>query len=234
MDESQERLFGAPHTEGDDEMHFSAFRSPGGHVMGEVTSALQKSIRRGYERDALYWATEIDLAGYGNYVWKRLRIICSEDVGLADPHMPATIRALYENWLDIRRDEKGRPPASSNGMLYLAHAVLLLCRAPKSRIVDNACNVFYAGDRAAMGIEIPDYALDHHTNRGRKLGRTEALVYDESYRIENCTLPDPYLEEARAIDCGPAATNDPTTVQPSPTGSGSSRRTASANPSGNG
>jgi hypothetical protein len=47
-------------------------------VPGEVVaSALQKAIRRGNEREALFWASELDLAGYGGYVWKRLRIIAS-------------------------------------------------------------------------------------------------------------------------------------------------------------
>jgi hypothetical protein len=33
----------------------------------------QKCIRRGLEGEALFWATELDLAGYGAYVWKRLQ-----------------------------------------------------------------------------------------------------------------------------------------------------------------
>jgi hypothetical protein len=52
-------------------------------------------------------------------------------------------------------------------------------------------------------MEIPDYAVDHHTARGRRMGRSEATVYDESYRLENQALPDPYEAEARAIDGAP-------------------------------
>jgi replication-associated recombination protein RarA len=50
---------------------FSEQATPNGHLCGEAASALQKSIRRGKERDALYWASELDLAGFGNYIWKR-------------------------------------------------------------------------------------------------------------------------------------------------------------------
>ena len=32
---------------------------------GEVASALQKCIRRGLADDALFWATELDIAGFG-------------------------------------------------------------------------------------------------------------------------------------------------------------------------
>jgi replication-associated recombination protein RarA len=180
--------------------YFAAIRTRGGFVMDEVASALQKTIRRGQERQAIFWATELDLTGYGNYAWKRLRIICSEDVGLAWPEGPAVIRALYENWQETRKAEKDRPPERSTAMLFLVHAVCLLARAPKSRVVDNACVVFYTGDRATIGMEIPEYALDHHTVRGRKLGRTQATAYDESYRIENAALEDPYAVQAKAID----------------------------------
>jgi replication-associated recombination protein RarA len=170
--------------------------TPGGYRADEVTSALQKEIRRGNEREALFWATELDLAGYGAYAWRRLRIICSEDVGLADPMLPAVIHALHSTWLDERKKNK----APGVGMLQLVHATLLLARAPKSRIVDNAANVMYAGDRAAMAMVIPDFALDQHTARGRAMGRTEASHYDQSYGLVGQALDDPFEDEARRLD----------------------------------
>jgi len=186
--------------------YFAAMRSRGGFVMDEVSSALQKAIRRGEERQAIFWASELDLSGYGNYAWKRLRIICSEDVGVAWPGGPAVIRALYENWQETRKADQQKKVAveRSSAMLFLVHAVCLLARAQKSRLVDNACTVFYVGERDAMGLDVPDYALDHHTARGRRLGRTEAACYEESYRIEPA-LSDPFAAEARAVDLGSAA-----------------------------
>jgi replication-associated recombination protein RarA len=185
-------------------LHFGAMRTRGGFALDEVASALQKAVRRGEERQAIFWATELDLSGYGNYAWKRLRIICSEDVGLAWAEGPAVIRALSDTWQDTRKAEKDRPPERSSAMLFLVHAVCLLARAPKSRLVDNAGTVFYSGDREAIRLEIPDHALDHHTARGRRLGRTEQHVYDESYGIENCTVEDPYAAEAQALAGAPA------------------------------
>jgi replication-associated recombination protein RarA len=44
-------------------MHFAQLKTNGGYVNSEVTSAMQKSIRRGLEEEALFWATELDLAG---------------------------------------------------------------------------------------------------------------------------------------------------------------------------
>jgi hypothetical protein len=85
---------------------FSEQTTQGGYLCGEVASALQKEIRRGNEREALFWASELDLAGYGNYVWKRLRIIASEDVGLASTETVIAVRVLYENWLELRKTVK--------------------------------------------------------------------------------------------------------------------------------
>jgi hypothetical protein len=75
---------------------FSEQVTPGGYGVDEVTSALQKAVRRGHEDEAVFWASELDLAGFGNYVWKRLRVIASEDVGLADTNVAIAVRVLYE------------------------------------------------------------------------------------------------------------------------------------------
>ena len=62
-----------------------------GYEFFEVSSAFQKSIRRCMEDEALYWAIELWNSNYKEYVWKRMLIIASEDVGLAEPTMPQQI-----------------------------------------------------------------------------------------------------------------------------------------------
>lgn len=52
-------------------------------------------------------------------------MICSEDVGPAAPGVASDVRALYEN----ARDKK-----SLAGGMFLAHAVILLATAEKSRV----------------------------------------------------------------------------------------------------
>lgn len=169
--------------------------TPGGHLAGEVTSALQKAIRRGKEREALYWASELDKAGFGPYLWRHLRIIASEDVGLADSSVTVTLGVLYENWLEAR--QRGQADMTTRWpRIFVTHAVLLLVRAPKSRIVDHAAMVVYDGDER---FEIPDHALDKHTKRGRRRRRGVQHFFDESTKLANETLDDPYREEARAI-----------------------------------
>jgi len=173
---------------------FSQLHTPAGHLCGEVASALQKSIRRGHEQEALHWASELDLAGYGGYVWKRLRIIASEDVGPADSGVAVQIRVLYENWVEARKAKEDDP---LNAAIFLVHAVILLARAPKSRIVDHALMVMYEGDRAPA-LEIPDYALDKHTARGRKMGRGHDHFFDVAAQLKNeAKLADPYAAAGR-------------------------------------
>lgn len=173
-------------------MTFSELNSAGGYKLGEVASALQKSIRRGEEDSALFWATELDLSGYSEYAWKRLRIITSEDIGLASPTLPAIIQALYSAWSDQRKkkDERHGPER-----LFLVHAVILLARSQKSRLVDHALIAYYEAPRPQR--EIPDWALDKHTLRGRKLRRGNDHFWAEGARLANAAeLLDPYREIA--------------------------------------
>jgi replication-associated recombination protein RarA len=50
-------------------------------------------------------------------------------------------------------------------MIILAHAVIALCRAPKSRIADDLCAlVSHRIESEHERLDIPDYALDFHTS----------------------------------------------------------------------
>ena len=167
-----------------------------GYSAPEVVSALQKSIRRSDQERAAYWAVELDRSGFGAHAWNRLLIIVSEDIGLSDPHMPATIRALYETW----KEAKARRSAHHPERLMLVHAALLLARAKKSRMVDHAtCGHYGINDRL---YEIPDEALDMHTARGRGMGRGLEHWYAEAAVITNeADLgPDPFFELNCAAD----------------------------------
>jgi replication-associated recombination protein RarA len=182
-------------------MTFSELTTPGGYKCGEVASAMQKCIRRGRADDALFWATELDLTrsgpdctGFGEYVWKRLKIIASEDVGLADNSAAPTIQALYQHWLEQRKKKDTRHAPER---LFLVHAVLYLAHTVKSRLVDHALIAMYEAKRPAR--EIPDFAKDRHTAAGRKLRRGWKQFWEEGARLENqAKLSDPYEATARA------------------------------------
>lgn len=170
-----------------------------GYELGEVVSALQKAVRRSEEERALFWALELEMSGYPTYAWRRLRIILSEDIGLAWPDGPAVIRALFENWQDAMKNvPKGQKDTSGSGArLFLVHAVLLMCRSEKSRLVDHA--LLYTARRTDTP-EIPDEALDKHTKRGRQKKRGWDHFFEEGAMLNNESpdIEDVYRERARA------------------------------------
>ena len=186
-----------------------------GYDAAEVVSALQKCIRRGEAEAAVYWAAELDRSGYGAWCWKRLRVIVSEDVGVAWPEGPAVIAALHATYSDLRRSS--RPPHRLRPWRQmLTHAVLALATAPKSRAVDWLQMWAYSD---AERREIPDFALDKHTARGRRMGRGLQAFFDEGSRLaRHQPLRDEerWREQARvAIEAGGPQPD----VAPSPQGS---------------
>jgi replication-associated recombination protein RarA len=160
-------------------MTFAEQSTVDGYNCAEAASAMQKCIRRGLEEDALFWATELDRSNFGAYVFKRLRIIASEDVGMADPSAVVIVRALSDNWQEQRKKDDTRHAPER---LFLVHAVLYLCRAAKSRAVDHALVVFYEGPRPRR--DVPDFALDKHTGRGRAKRRGWAHWWGEGCRLQ--------------------------------------------------
>ena len=54
-------------------------RTKRGYQFSEVSSAMQKGIRRGDAALAGYWALELWESGFGQYVWRRLLTVSAED-----------------------------------------------------------------------------------------------------------------------------------------------------------
>jgi replication-associated recombination protein RarA len=160
-----------------------------GYDLHEVISALQKDIRRGNEYQAVCWAKELESFN-ARILWNRLRVIASEDIGLANPLAPLVIDVLEKNYADslARQNDSCR--------LFLVHAVLYLARSLKSRIVDNLLIAVYNDENK---LEIPDYALDMHTYRGKKMGRGVEHFFAEGAKLANQAMEDPYEQKAFEI-----------------------------------
>jgi replication-associated recombination protein RarA len=159
-----------------------------GYQLDEVVSALQKEIRRGQEETALFWAQEMMESGYFNYVWKRLAIIACEDVGMADPLAAVLVGSLWATFLQIKKVQSS--PAVEGDIL--AFAVLYLTRAPKNREVDDFKLHVEGRKNSDWHPEVPDYALDMHTNRGRALGRDYGNWLVDGVQLENKAGPNRY------------------------------------------
>jgi replication-associated recombination protein RarA len=158
----------------------------------ELLSALQKDIRRCNEYQALHWAIELESFN-PKMLWNRLRVITSEDIGIADPLATLLIDILEKQYFDFA-DKK-----NDSKRLFLVHAVLYLTRAKKTRIVDDLLITAYGRRDAGEKIEIPDYALDKHTYRGKKMGRGNKFFVEEGSKVCNEGLENPYKKSASEI-----------------------------------
>lgn len=154
-----------------------------GYNLFVVSSALQKSIRRGNEKEAMWWVMELNHSGYANYAWKRLLTMTCEDIGLADIDANLRVKTLFDTWEHLKKADK-RTASEANPM-PLIQATLYMVRAQKSRIVDNACmyyGFFWREENIDKYVRcVPEYAHDKHTRRGKSQGfRFEHFMYESS------------------------------------------------------
>jgi putative ATPase len=132
-------------------------------------SALIKSVR-GSDPDAgLYWMARMIEAGEDpRFLARRMVILASEDIGLADP------QALLVAEAAARAVEYvGLPEAALN----LAEAVIYLARAPKSNAVVVALGRAQADVRSTVAQEVPSHLRDAHYKSAASLGHGEGYVY---------------------------------------------------------
>ena len=150
-----------------------------GYDFYEVASAFQKSIRRGLLEDAMYWGIELYESNYEEYAWKRMIIMASEDVGLGEPSCVVQVMAFKQSfdYLHMRKDMGAKK-------LPFTHAIAVLVNSRKSRFIDHAITVYWQQNREEIK-EIPNWAFDMHTRRGKAMGRGLDYFYKESCKITN-------------------------------------------------
>ena len=135
----------------------------------DVISAFIKSIR-GSDVDAgLYWlARMLDAGEDARFIARRLVILASEDVGMADPTSlvvaDAAARAV---------EFVGLPEAGLN----LAQAVVHLATAPKSNRVTVALGRAGVDARASGVGEVPMHLRDAHYRGATQLGHGDGYRY---------------------------------------------------------
>jgi putative ATPase len=132
-------------------------------------SALIKSVR-GSDVDAgLYWMARMIEGGEdARFLARRMVILASEDIGLADP------QALLVAEAAARAVEYvGLPEAALN----LAEAVIYLARAPKSNSVVMALGRAQADVRSGAPQEVPMHLRDAHYKSASSVGHGEGYIY---------------------------------------------------------
>ena len=151
----------------------------------DVTSAFIKSIR-GSDADAAlhYLARMVEAGEDPRFIARRLVILASEDVGLADPTALTTAVAAAQAVQLI-----GLPEARLN----LAQAVIALAVAPKSNAVIAAIDAASADVRAGRIGPVPPHLRDAHYGGADDLGHGSGYVYshDAPYGVaEQQYAPD--------------------------------------------
>jgi replication-associated recombination protein RarA len=154
-------------------------RTRHGLAADEVISALQKEIRRGQTENAALLAYEMLITSEAleAKLWQRLQVISVEDVGYGQVEAPILIQALFEMHQHFPRPQGDR-------YLFALHAVRYLCGCRKDRSSDELLNwVRHAVEAEGQRPVIPDYAIDMHTEAGRRLGRGKRHFLEEGARV---------------------------------------------------
>jgi putative ATPase len=133
-----------------------------------LISALIKSVRNSDANAALYWLARLISGGADPlFIARRLCILASEDIGLADPQAIVQAAAAAQITHLI-----GFPEA----LFPLAQATIYLARAPKSNAVKNAYSA-----ASADAAETPREPVPLHL-RNAVTGLMKAAGYGQGYR----------------------------------------------------
>lgn len=152
-----------------------------GDRLDEVVSSFQKEIRRGNELMAKYWALELNQSGFWRYCFRRMQVIAGEDIGLANPEAMILVSSTYSSLL--LQDKVKKIIEVDNNII--GFVVMYLARSPKSRHVDYLGGVILKRNEQGWKPEIPEYAIDEHTERGREAGKDDNEFFRDGSRIKN-------------------------------------------------
>ncbi|GAB4230456.1 MAG: AAA family ATPase [Elainellaceae cyanobacterium] len=153
-----------------------------GDVHFDTISAFIKSLRGSDPDASLYWLARMVYAGEDpRFIFRRMLILASEDVGLADPHAVGVVNACAEAF-----DRVGMP----EGRYPLAQAALYLATAPKSNSVMGFFDALSAVEKSRE-TEVPPHLRDSNRDK-HSFGHGAGYLYPHSYRehwVEQQYLP---------------------------------------------
>lgn len=135
----------------------------------DVVSAFIKSMR-GSDADAAvhYLARMLEGGEDPRFVARRIMILASEDIGLADPQALQVATAAAQSVALV-----GMPEAR----IILSQAVIYCALAPKSNAAYNAINRAIADVRAGAAGQVPVHLRDGHYAGAKQFGHGVGYVY---------------------------------------------------------
>jgi putative ATPase len=150
-------------------------------------SAFHKSVRGSDADAALYYLVRMLQSGEDPlFIARRMVVIASEDVGLADNTLLPLATATYTATQQI-----GMPEAR----IPLAHCAIALCSAPKSTRAYRALNNAYAALRepGVAALPVPIHLRNAPTRLMREIGYGAEYKYPPNYkdgRVKQTYLPE--------------------------------------------
>jgi len=148
----------------------------------DVISAFIKSVRGSDVDAALHYLARMLVAGEDpRFIARRLLILASEDIGMADPMALQTAVAAAHTVQLI-----GMPEAK----LTLAHATIHLATAPKSNAVTTAIGAAMQDISAGKAGLVPPHLRDGHYSGAEALGNAQGYRY--SHDAPDGVVPQQY------------------------------------------
>ena len=176
LDHAEQALDARAHRYGDDD-HY------------DVVSAFIKSLRGSDVDAALHWLARMLEAGEdARFIARRMVILASEDIGMADP-----TSLLIADAAAHAVEFVGLPEAQLN----LAQAAIHLATAPKSNAALTAISRAREDVRSGRGRQVPIHLRDGHYSGARTLGHGDGYIYPHRSSdgwVEQQYLPDDLLD----------------------------------------
>ena len=153
----------------------------------DTISAFIKSVRGSDPDAALYWLAKMLHAGEDiRFIARRIVILASEDIGMADSH-GLVVAVAAQQAVEFLGMPEARIP--------LAHATVYLATAPKSNRSYAAIDAALADVKTGVTLAVPRHLRSTgHKEGAKQLGHTG---YQYSHDAEGAYVPQAYLPEGR-------------------------------------
>lgn len=156
-----------------------------GELHYDIISAFIKSIRGSDPDAAVYWLARMVEGGEDpEFIARRLVIVASEDVGLANPNALLLANATFDAIRKIGWPE---------GRIVLAECTVYLANSPKSNSSYMALDAAMEAVRATGNLPVPLHLRNAPTKLMKDLGYHEGYKYAHDYKgnyVEQQYLPD--------------------------------------------
>lgn len=152
-------------------------------------SAFIKSMRGSDVDAALYWMSAmLDGGEDPNFIFRRMLIFASEDIGMADPYALTVVNAAHESFM-----KTGMP----EGLYFLAHAAIFLALSAKSNSTKSIFEISGIIENKGV-LSVPDHLKDKTANKlaSRYLDvKNSSEDYKYPHNFPHNWVPQQYLPD---------------------------------------